>query len=350
MEAMCSNFSQTPALSCVTKSLGTIPYVRELSLGLMVLAPMWPAIITFGFISNITNIVVFLKAGVKENVSTLLLSLSLSDLIYLILITPTMCGMVIVAYARDYPWPFDQRFVYLLPYWPAVTAYDISSFISVSLGVLRCACVAMPLKFKLVFTKARTIKWVLFLVVLAVSLRIPVLMIYKVAHRTDPATNVSTVYLEAIPNTNAMLEINDIVNRGAIIYINFFTMIICICVLSFKLYEATNIRRSYTSGSAAEKSSLKTQLQGKDLQVIKSVVLVCIIFIFSHLPFLTVSTVRLINPSFNDGVRLAYLFVLFKQISLTFSYLNASVNIFVYYNFNSKYRAVFLSLLNIQET
>ena len=92
--------------------------------------------------------------------------------------------------------------MHYLFYWPAVTVYDISAFISVSLGVVRCACVAMPLKFKLVFTKSKTAKWVLFLVVLAVGLRIPVLLVWKLAYHTDPTTNVSTVYLGEISNNN----------------------------------------------------------------------------------------------------------------------------------------------------
>ncbi|RUS78453.1 hypothetical protein EGW08_013776 [Elysia chlorotica] len=233
---------------------------------------MWPFIITFGFMSNITNIIVFLKIGVKDNVSTLLFSLSISDLTYLILITPKMCGLFIVAHAADYPWPFDQYLLYILPYWPAVTVYDISSFISVSLGVLRCACVAMPLKFKLVFTKSRTIKWILFLVVLAVALRIPVLMIFKVSFRTDPVTNVSVAYLAAIPTFKTMLQINDTINRGGVIYVNYIIMVACIFILSSKLFKASKIRQSVTaqvpqcSGSTGEKESKQSQYQAKDLQ------------------------------------------------------------------------------------
>ena len=355
MEPVCSNFSQTSAFPCVTNPSEAKPYFREWLLGVMVLAPMWPVIICFGFISNITNIIIFLKLGIKENVSTLLLSLSVSDLTYLTLITPTMCSMFFLAYAKDYPWPFDERIMRFLFYWPAVTVYDISAYISVSLGVVRCACVSMPLKFKLVFTKARTVKWVLFLVVLAVVMRIPVLLIYRVTYRKDPSTNVSTVYMGEISNKGDMLDINDVLNRGILTNISYITMIACICVLSFKLHKASLIRQSCTtqlpqsSLSGVKKLSSQKQLQAKDLQVIKSVVLICMIFIFSQLPFLIVSAYRLFDPDFTEGLRLQYLMFLTTQISLTFTYLNASANIFVYYNYNSKYKAALLSLLNIHE-
>ena len=127
-------------------------------------------------------------------------------------------------------------------------------------------------------------------------------------------------------------------------------MITCVTVLSFKLHQASKVRRSCTELPTpnSEESAEKTDSQGlqsKDLQVIKSVVLVCTIFILSQLPFLLISTFRLIDPQFTTDAKLNNLFTMISRTSLTLSYLNASLNIFVYHNYNSKYRSVFLSLL-----
>ncbi|GFS02248.1 peptide receptor GPCR [Elysia marginata] len=314
-----------------------------------VVGPVGLAILLFGLTTNITNIVVFLKVGVKDNVSTLLLSLSISDLTFIILTLPSAFG---IAYSYFFVstrhWPFDYRFVHFLFYWPAYTVYDISAFISVSLGVMRCACVAMPLKFKLVFTKRRTVITVFALFVLAVSLRVPVLTIFRVAWRTDPATNASSAYL-AVFNREAMSRINDVLSRGLVVWINYAIMVSCVGLLSFKLAQASRIRRSYTSKGhhqTEEKSNLvEDRLTPKDLQVIKSVVLICSIFILSQLPFMLYSTARLINPEFTSSSRMQNLFGFFSQLGSTCSYLNASLNIFVYYNYNTKYRTVFLSML-----
>ena len=329
-------------------------YREEYQIVLKILAPLWPAIILFGLISNTINIVVFLKAGNKDNVTTLLLSLAVSDLVFLTLISPSMCGYAILSLASSHPWPFDRFILFFLFYWPASTAYDLSAFIAVSLGVMRCACVAMPLKFKLVFTRSRTIKWVMFLVVLAVSLRLPVLTIHRISWRRDPQTNLSSPYLKAV-NTAYMSRINDVLNRGIVIYILYITMVTCVVVLSFKLYQASKIRRSCTTRptETSDQASDKPVVQGltsKDVQVVKSVVLVCTIFILSQLTFLTTSTARLIRPSFDEGQQLVFLFGIFIQISLTCSYLNASINIFVYYNYNSKYRSVLLSMLSVKQS
>ena len=304
--------------------------------------------ILFGFTSNIVSIVVFLKAGANDNVGVLLIALAMSDITFLALHAPTACGFLMDTFVRSYPWPFDFRIIFYLLYWRAFTAYDLSMYISVSLGVMRCACVAMPLKFKLVFTKRKTILWVVFLVALVITLRLPVLTIHSIGWETNPWTNKSMPVL-LTRNIRSMSRVNDILNRGILIYLAYITMIICVCVLSLKLHQAAQIRRSCTtggsqsSGQTSDKTATKT-MSTKDLQVVKSVVLVCIIFVIAQLPFVISSSIRLINPEFDSNGRLRHLFSIFSQISVTFAYLNASINIFVYYNYNSKYRAVFNSL------
>ena len=327
---------------------GQALYVKEILQILQILAYAWPTIVLFGFVANITNIIVFLKAGAKDNVAILLISLSLSDLAFLAFISPTVAGFVIDGLVRPFKWPFHKPLLFFLFYWPAFTAYDLSAFIAVSLGVIRCACVAMPLKFKLVFTKSRTIKWVLFLVVLAISLRLPVLTIFRITWKTDPKTNISALYLASV-NRESMSRINDTLNRGFLIWFNYVTMITCVIVLSYKLYQSSKIRQSFAVKGlqTSHQTSDKAAAQGmspKDLQVVKSVVLVCSIFIMSQLPAVLLSATRLINPEFDRGRSLVALFGIFSQINNTCACINASINIFVYYNYNSKFRSVLRSI------
>ncbi|KAK3782109.1 hypothetical protein RRG08_052373 [Elysia crispata] len=333
---------------------GQILYISAFYKTLQILFYAWPSIILFGFVANITNIVVFLKVGAKDNVTILLISLSLSDLAFLALITPSVCGYIIQGLLK-FQWPFHDHLLKFTLYWPAFTAYDLSAFISVSLGAMRCACVAMPLKFKLVFTKSRTIKWVFFLVVLAVSLRMPVLTIFRITWRTDPMTNVSSLYLASV-NKASMSRINDILNRGVVIWFNYVTMITCVIVLSYNLYQSSKMRQSLAvkgprpsdQGSATGTATAQS-MSAKDLQVVKSVVLVCSIFIMSQLPFVMLSTTRLVVPEFAESGGLELLFGIFSQVNSTLAYLNASINIFVYYNYNSKYRSVLRSVFSGKE-
>ncbi|GFN96502.1 chemosensory receptor c [Plakobranchus ocellatus] len=155
--------------------------LRQFVYTFWILSASWPGIILIGIFVNVTNTVIFLRAGVKDNVTTLLLALSLSDLIFLCLLSPRVSSLIIWHYAPDWYWPFSITFIDSLFYWPAYTFYAFSSYISVWLGVTRCACVAMPLQFKSVFTKSRTVTAVLALFVLAVSLHVPMMSMFRIA-------------------------------------------------------------------------------------------------------------------------------------------------------------------------
>ncbi|GFR78835.1 chemosensory receptor A [Elysia marginata] len=322
-----------------------------------ILSYTWPCVVLFGIVTNIINIFVFLKTGAKDNVTILLIALSMSDLTYLTLISTQIAGYVIHFIVRPTSLQFDSRLLLRLLFWPAYTAYDLSTYISVSLGVMRCACVAMPLKFKLVFTKSRTIVWLLCLVVLAVMLRLPVLMVHSVGRRINPVTNVSAPYLQ-IKNRDAMYKVLDILNRGIIVNVAYITMISCVCILSFKLYQSSKIRRPSSIAKGPQGNGQTTSnrphtvtqgLSPKDLQVVKSVVLVCTIFVLAQLPNVILSTSRRISSAIDHGGRLVYLFAIFTSVNQTCTYLNASINIFVYYNYNSKYRAALHSLFQLQK-
>ncbi|GFN96882.1 chemosensory receptor a [Plakobranchus ocellatus] len=126
-------------------------------------------------------------------------------------------------------------------------------------------------------------------------------------------------------------------------------MIVCVAVIKFKLFQAFRVRKPQAARSARDSRRAaegldNTGRSSKDFRVIQSVALICCIFIVSQLPFLVYSTVRLINPEFDIFRRLQNLFFIFTTLSRTCSYLNASMNIFVYYNYNSRYRATFLAM------
>ncbi|GFO42308.1 chemosensory receptor a [Plakobranchus ocellatus] len=212
----------------------------------------------------------------------------------------------------------------------------------------------MPLQFKSVFTKSRTVTAILALFVLAVSLHVPMMSMFTIVWSTEPQSNVSFPYVLR-QSSDSIIRFNDMLNRTSLPWINFIIMIACVAIIKVKLYQSSLMRRSQTSTPASnpKQATEGEEDQGrssKDLRVIQSVVLICCIFIVSQLPFLVYSTGRLINPEFDVYKKLENLFYIFTTISQTFSYLNASVNIFVYYNYNSKYRSIFLSITKSKPT
>ena len=327
--------------------LYTLPYYNEHSIFENIIEPIWPVLICVGLISNVINVVVFLKAGVKDNVTTLLLTLSISDAMFLILMIPT-----VVVY-NNYTLAVWQ--VHLMCYWPAMTVYDYSSYISVFLGVTRCACVVKPLHFKSVFTKSRTVIAVCILFCVDVLLYIPVLSISRLGWRKDPVTNAS--YLSVISDDDSLklskMRINDVLNRNFLAWTSFIVIIVCAALLSFKLFESSKIRSlpsraSDSTGSFNQPRAPKQKLSPKDVRVVQSVVLVCVIFIVAQIPSIGHSVARVALEEYNETGYLIWIAIIVIKTSITCHMSNASLNIFVYYNFNSRYRAVLRSFLAIK--
>ncbi|GFS27782.1 hypothetical protein ElyMa_005303700 [Elysia marginata] len=118
-------------------------------------------------------------------------------------------------------------------------------------------------------------------------------------------------------------------------------MVTCVALLTYKLYESSKVRSQPRNARSSEEPSSKSadtkatqshKLSPKDLKVVQSVVLVVTIFIVAQLPSLTYTAVRVANSEFHGRGRLVFLASIFIKIGYTFNILNASVNIFVYYN------------------
>ena len=338
--------------------LSGYPYQNENKKFSLFLDLFWPVLILAGLLSNTVNIVVFLKVGVKDSVSILLLTLSISDLIFLILFSPKILTL---SFSRFGTFQIPSLLVIqLLLFWPACTFYNYSAYISVFLGVARCACVAMPLRFKSVFTVQKTIAAALILFCVNVLLHFQILSAFRLGWVRDPSTNAS--YLSVVKDSPSIhtykQKINDILNKNSIPSVAFIIMIASVALLSFKLFESSKLRSrpnstpstGVTSGKSAEpKQTHSHKLSPKDVKVVQSVILVCSIFIIAQLPSLIYTLIRLFWSGFNEHGRLIFLTAICIKVEWTFMMMNASLNVFVYYNYNSKFKSVFLSLFNFKK-
>ena len=339
-------------LKLLANNKSIYPYERENEILSSVFYSFWPVLILVGLVSNTINIVVFLKVGVKDSVSTLLLTLSISDLIFLCIFSLTI---LILSFS-----PFGTlqipaiQVIHFLTFWPAVTFYDYSAYISVFLGVARCACVAMPLHFKSVFTVKRTVAALLVLFLLDVLLHLPILTVFRLGWVRDPSTN--TTSLSLVSDSFAMhvykQKINDVLNKNSIPWVTFIIAVSSVALLSFKLFESSKVRSSSTGNNTSstddtQKQTHSHKLSSKDVKVVQSVILVCSIFIVAQLPSLIYTPIRSSSSEFNERGRLRFLASICIKVEWTFMMLNASINIFVYYNYNSKFKSIFRSSLNL---
>ena len=168
-------------------------YQRDHEIFSSILNLIWPVLLFAGLLSNIVNIIVFFKVGVKDSDSILLLTLSMSDFMFLCLFTPTILR---TGFSRFGTYQLNILTVIHYPvFWPTSTFYSYSVLISVFLGVTRCACVAMPLRFKSVFTVKRTVAALLILFCIDVLLHLPMLTVFRLGWVQDPSTNTTSLSL-----------------------------------------------------------------------------------------------------------------------------------------------------------
>ena len=330
---------------------------------------LWFSILIFGLVSNTINIILFYKIGFRDNVTVTLLFLSLSDLFNLILNCPMVFARFMWENYSNYNSPFDLKILYYGLFWYAYVFYDYSSFISVFLALVRCFCVARPLRFKSMFTITRTVIILVILFLLAVTFRAPVLTIFRLIWAVNPRTNSTWRTIGAAENFREIYKANDIFNRNIVSWVCYITATTCVFILVSKLRTASKFRQSLqgvVNIGLAQNDSCTIQmnkikngidpgsrskkppenLSTKDLRVIQSVTLICVIFILSQMPFQTISMIRLLDPNFANSRKKKYAFAFANHISNTFGYLNVSVNIFLYYHFNARYRETFCNIFS----
>ena len=330
-------------------------YKRQHDIFADIVYPLYPVIFFSGIITNILNIVTFLKAGVNDSVTVLLLTISISDVVFLSFLASSL-----LTFSFSWLGVFvfrEMRETGDILFFPAFTFYDYSAYVSVFLGITRCACVAMPLRFKSVFTTKRTVVSVIILFTINVLLHIPVLTIFKLTWKTDPVSN--TTFLSVVGDSLDVhlykQSINDIINKNTLQVISFIVLVSCTFLLRYKLYESSKVRSKPASvtgsgeGKDGSKQKKPHELSAKDIRVVQSVILVCSIYIMAQLPSLIYTAVRNIHPEFCPGCRLGYLLKIAVKVTFICYLLNASVNILVYYNYNSKYKYMVRSIFNFKK-
>ena len=398
-------------------------------IGMDFITPIFLPLSAFGISSNILNIIVFIRMGVRDNVTVSFLALSVSDMLYLALLTPHLVVQVmlhLVQFRMGIPisWLFDHKILFYPFYWYAFSFYEVSILITVYMSVVRCACVAIPFKVKSVFTARRAIITFMIFVMSVFLLRIPMFMKKRIIKQYDPVSNSTVIVYKKVADGGLANKLNDIVSRNLLTWTSFLIVVICLVVMVTKLQTSARFRNSASRtitateqssqpvgsvpaseekvcgeqnlpdtksvsdnqtsdasndpsrsvqgrnlerfrpqteektsghnrrlqkkqktnskrGNPSQSGSKGTQqnvLSSREIQVIRSVVLMASVFVTCQIPLMAYSLARRFDSTFNPDERYGYLFAFFSNLSNNFALVNASINIIVYYNFNSRYR------------
>ncbi|CAL1530977.1 unnamed protein product, partial [Lymnaea stagnalis] len=208
----------------------------------MVTAAITPAIVVFGISSNLLNVLAFIKMGLADSISISFLALSLSDLCHLLISLVLVICIALLSF-KNLIMGADPLNVYFILYWYSYMFYDASTFITTYIAIARCCCVAMPLRFKNVFTQFRTSVALFALLLTGIALRLPMVMFNQLVWLVSPVTNSSVLVLRTTGDMTFANVFNDTVNRNAIPWLCFVVVAVCMVILGAKLHRASKFRQ-----------------------------------------------------------------------------------------------------------
>ncbi|XP_005089002.1 uncharacterized protein LOC101845281 [Aplysia californica] len=325
-----------------------------------------------GVAANLINAAVFLHQGVKDCVSVCLLALTISDL------CSVLSGGIIYTYNllihfNVYSVIHSYSFAYVVSYICSMF-YDISQAVMAFVTLERCLCVAMPLKFKEIFTLRRAVVIVSALYIFTVAAYVPHYVSTGLISRWDPTTNTTRLFLwvaDYRPDVQ--------------LYLRFFlqTVMAALCqavvlvstyVMVRGLKESTKFRQRrevatppnvngetkedpsrtkkevQAAKSDSGKEAIGKQGQGqllseKNLRVVKTVTALAILSLVCNSVRLVVVLINRVVSGLALGGRFHNVIILMSVGTFVFQTINASANILVYYNMNASFRNTLKTLI-----
>ena len=333
---------------------------------------------TIGFITNIINIKTFITMGAfTDGVTSTFLFLAMSDFMM-------CCSIIAVSSTRilrpreakwllklflsqsdprptskpGFPYQVDPAFLGIT----TVAVMQMFSIVSVSitvyLAVARCLCVVQPLRFRNSVTVRKTLLFVGTVFTLSLASRLPNLSQVRLFMLFDLRFNSSRLTLRLTPDREVIkdatwLSVDIVTCIGAQII-----LVVCIGIMLKGLRDAAKFRanactnefgatlsstretdsRSDVGNSQKTRGSRST----KETRIAKQMVFVATIFVVCNIPKIGSYLTTNIEPDFDLDGRYQYLYLSSIALAAMFDGINASLNIFVYLHYNSKFRKTIL--------
>ncbi|KAK3765880.1 hypothetical protein RRG08_062426 [Elysia crispata] len=315
-----------------------------------------------GVVTNIINIIVFVKLGLRETTSISMLSLAVSDLLSAAF--GLWSNLLYLPQFPSFGLPLrsDEMFVVTggtTRQFLARTSALITTFITAE----RCLCVMLPLKVKTLVTRTRTI--VAMVTIFTITLG-PSLMVYGnyrigwYYYADVNRTLLGAPYVDG--------EVNNIVDRVIFSVIGTFLpqfsfVLTCVCTvyLVIHLRRASKFRKSHTSATDFGRETImpqvragtrevdghdatgaysisKTEMISREDRVAKTVVVVAAAFIVCFFPGSVAFLLYIALPGFTLYGVYNQLFLLVFSVSFLTEPINSSINLLIYYSMGTNFR------------
>ncbi|KAH9488040.1 hypothetical protein Btru_065492 [Bulinus truncatus] len=297
------------------------------------------AIGLFGLISNITNMVIFVKMGLNNTVNIGFMGLAISDLLCLVTIEwYCICFNPLFINSNINFFPPDVQ--HLSGGHPHGCFARITAWVTVYITFERCLCIIAPLKVKQILTPRRTI---IILILIYFIVILPILPEYATAYvgmKYFPHLN-KTLYGLLLTSDRYKVDGLSFLLYAVLMFVSFLAVIVFTAILVVKLHEKSQWRQKSTFDNGQSET-----LSRRDKSTIKTVILIATILIVNFSPTVAFFTGVFIVPEFSITGRHRNLFLVSAAFCFIFDTINSSVNILSYYTMSSKYRQCFQELFS----
>ncbi|CAL1546418.1 unnamed protein product, partial [Lymnaea stagnalis] len=305
----------------------------------------------FGLVTNAINFKIFAVMGTKDGITVSFLFLSSAEFVCFWAALgqelSIVCGVTEILSKHkislyNYPTAFGIYFGSI-----RTCLFTIPVLITLYLSVAKCVCVVRPLHFKNMFSVRTTVIIMSGICVCAVLSYLPIFCTTGIMWVHDKKTNASRIAMATSPYRDIIKNVVWTARDSVPSIASQVIVIVCIYLMIGSLRKAARFRGLSSSGTVLEPSKNSThknnehekaRLGGAEVQVIKQVVVISVVYIVGNTPKIAIILASSVVPDLNLGHRFQNLYIVLTNTRELIEMIFSAVNIFIYYNYNSKFK------------
>ncbi|CAL1541518.1 unnamed protein product, partial [Lymnaea stagnalis] len=320
-----------------------------------------------GAVGNVITMKTFIHLGISDGVNLSLISLAASDLFFLI--SAFINGISLMLHCVEELsgfnlwFPVDPEVVYMIFTVTGSGFYACSMLVTTFITVVRCLAVALPLKFRNLLSWQATAVVISLFTVLMLSTTVVLLVYTGVSHQFDPNIN-TTRPAPWLPPERTMIK-NVIFGARDVFLPLASQMIVGICVVIMARYlqkarifrlkvsklaclndnapkNNNVIRDSQINLKTVTKETGSSKAVCKELQAVQQMLLIATVYSLCNMPKVIFNLTELIVPGFYRDLSYNDVYLTCNITRELIQSVNASVTIFIYWKYNSKFRSHFV--------
>ncbi|CAG5128205.1 unnamed protein product [Candidula unifasciata] len=300
-----------------------------------------------GIVTNVINIIVFIKQKLKDSVNISLLALAIADFLCVVSMF-WMCFSCSPIFAM-LELPFNAfDITYMTGTWTRLCSnryfilhvYRTASFINAFITLERCLCIALPLKVKDIITPQRTMMINAFIFIFMIAIFSPFYYVNRLEWRLHLPKNKTLLTLVFTEDKVFVETITFPIHSVAMSVLALVCVVVCTIILIIKLNKKSKWRQE----NATSNSTTLDTSSRKEQKVVKMVTSISVVFIVCYTPSTVTFVMMTCYPEFSLTGKFMNTWYVVWSLTVLLETINSSINIFIYFNMSSKFKAVILSM------